>query len=244
MPRAVVLKHVEVEGPARIGELLVDLGYALDVRALYAEDAVPSELDRRDLLVVMGGPMGIADLGRPEYPFLQAEVALLRQRIAENAPVLGVCLGAQLLAHAAGAAVSPMLSDSGQRLFEVGWGPVSFQRGSPTSILRGIPDEAVVLHWHGDAFELPLGAQRLASSLRCPNQAFQLGTCQFGLQFHAEVRAQELADFIRTDADYVEKANGAGGLQLLREDTARHLSGARSVGDRLLGNILAAMIAQ
>jgi GMP synthase (glutamine-hydrolysing) len=242
MPRAVILKHVDFEGPARIGELLVELGYALDVRAVYAGDAVPSELDRRDLLVVMGGPMGVLDLGRAEYPFLQAEVALLRQRIAERAPVLGVCLGAQLLAHAAGAAVFPMTSDGGQRLYEVGWGPIRFQRGSSESLLRDLPDEAVVLHWHGDTFELPAGAQRLASSARCLNQAFRLGTCQFGLQFHCEVGAEEVAAFIRADAGFVEKANGAGSLQLLREETARRVSALRSVGDLLLQNILAAMI--
>jgi GMP synthase (glutamine-hydrolysing) len=86
MPRAVILQHVEFEGPARIAELLLEAGYELDVRALYAGDRVPSELELRDLLVVMGGPMGVADLGRSEYPFLQAEVELLRQRVAENAP--------------------------------------------------------------------------------------------------------------------------------------------------------------
>jgi GMP synthase (glutamine-hydrolysing) len=244
VPRAVVLKHVEFEGPARIAELLLEAGYALDVRALYAGDRVPTELERGDLLIVMGGPMGVADLGRPEYPFLQAEVELLRQRIAEDGPVLGVCLGAQLLAHAAGAAVFPMVSDDGQRRFEVGWGPIRFQRGLPANLLRGIPDEGVVLHWHGDTFELPVGARRLASSEICPNQAFQLGSRQFGLQFHCEVRAEEVAAFIQADAAFVEKANGAGSLDRLRAQTTRQLSASRSLGDVLLENLLAAMISR
>src|SRR3954467_5901295 len=118
--RAVILQHVEFEGPARIADVLIEAGLVLDVRALYRGDEVPSQLDRGDVLVVMGGPMGVADLDDPAYPFLGREVDLLRRTITDDAPMLGVCLGAQLLAHAGGAAVYPMSeAKSGWRVYEV-----------------------------------------------------------------------------------------------------------------------------
>ncbi len=146
-----------VEGPARIAELLREQSYDLDIRALYAGDSIPAEITNQDLLIVMGGPMGVGDVHLPEYPFLAAEVKLLRQCIALDAPVLGVCLGAQLLAHAAGAAVYPMRGDDGSRVYEVGWGPIKFEKGSAhDDFLTGLPEEGVVLHWHGDTFDLPV----------------------------------------------------------------------------------------
>src|SRR3954464_15740377 len=99
--KALVLTHVVTEGPERLRPLCEEAGLAVQVRALHRGEPVPATLPAGDLLVVMGGPMGVADLGNPETPFLAAEVALLRERLAAGAPVLGICLGAQLLAHAA-----------------------------------------------------------------------------------------------------------------------------------------------
>src|SRR5262245_7242780 len=119
MPRAIILQHVPFEGPARIADLLTARGCSLDVRQLHRGDRVPSRLGPGELLVVMGGPMGVADVGSPEFPFLRQEIELLRHCVTEDAPVLGVCLGAQLLAAAAGAAVAPMHDASGERVYEV-----------------------------------------------------------------------------------------------------------------------------
>ncbi|WP_437533214.1 gamma-glutamyl-gamma-aminobutyrate hydrolase family protein [Sorangium sp. So ce726] len=222
--------------------LLVERGYTIEVRRLDRGDAVPDQLSTDDVLVVMGGPMGIGDLERPEYPFLRQELQLLRRRVAEDAPVLGVCLGAQLLAFAAGAPVHAMTQDDGSRCYEVGWAPIRLHpSGAADPILGGLPEESPVLHWHGDMFELPARARRLASTPRCPNQAFQLGSRMFGLQFHCEVDEESIEALLRADADFVTLASGSGGVERIRQDTQRHASLSWGVGPRLLRNILDAM---
>jgi GMP synthase-like glutamine amidotransferase len=239
--RAVVLKHVPFEGPALIGQLLSERGYELDVRELHQGAAVPERLTAGELLLVMGGPMGVADLDRPELPFLRQEADLLGRCIAEDAAVLGVCLGAQLLAFAAGAAVQPLTDASGQRCYEVGWGPVRLHSlGKEDPILRGLPAEAPVLHWHGDAFELPRGGRLLASTAACA-QGFQLGQRQFGLQFHCEVGPEQVEQFLRVDAAFVERANGADGIEQIRRGTERHVADALAAGTQLLQNLLSTM---
>src|ERR1043166_7248326 len=118
----------------------------------------------------MGGPMGVGERDRPEYSFLRDEIELLRGCIAADAPVLGICLGAQLLAHAAGARVHPMTGGAdGSGRYEVGWAPVRFHRTEDDDVLSGLPAEAPVLHWHGDTFTLPAGARLLASTTICQN---------------------------------------------------------------------------
>jgi GMP synthase-like glutamine amidotransferase len=239
--RAVVLQHAEVEGPARVGELLEELGYALDVRNTFRGDPVPASLDDGDVLVVMGGPMGVADIGTPEAPFLQPEVDLIASRLVQDAPVLGICLGAQLLAHAAGASVKQMRTAGGERVYEVGWGRIALDPRAGDAILAGVPAEIDVLHWHGDTFAVPAGATPLASSAVCPNQGFRVGRRAFGLQFHCEVGRTEVAEFRRADADYVAQANGADGDARIAADTERVFAESRRVGDLLLRNILRAM---
>jgi GMP synthase (glutamine-hydrolysing) len=242
MKRAVVLKHVESEGPGRIAEVVAEEGYALDIRSLHREDGVPSDLGHGDLLIVMGGPMGVGDLQSPEYPFLPREVELLRRRVIEDAPVLGICLGAQLLAHAAGATVYPMMTGDGRnRLYEVGWGPLTFHMANADAVLTGIPAEAPMLHWHGDTFDLPAGARLLASSGICRNQGFQLHRHLFGLQFHCEVMEKDVENFLEADGEFVVKASGEDGIDHLRRETARHIDAFRVVGDRLLRNIVRTM---
>jgi GMP synthase (glutamine-hydrolysing) len=241
--RAVVLTHEEFEGPARIADAIARVGYEIDLRALHRGNALPFDLERDELLIVMGGPMGVGDLARPEYSFLQREVDLLRQRVEDDAPVLGICLGAQLLAHAAGAAVRPMMTADGRsRLYEVGWGSVRFHGEADDGLLEGIASEAVMLHWHGDTFDLPAGARLFASSGVCRNQGFQLGRRLFGLQFHCEASAEDIEAFLREDAEFVAKAHGEGGVDRVRRETAHHIDEFRDVGDRLLQNIVRAMI--
>ena len=237
MKRAIVLQHVPFERPARIADLARALGYEIDARPLHAGAAVPAEIARGQLLIVMGGPMGVADLDAPAHPFLRKEAELLARCATQDAPVLGVCLGAQLLAHAAGAAVYPM---RGARRYEVGWGNVLFVAAG-SDVLAGIPAKTPMLHWHGDTFDLPHGAELLASTPDCPNQAFRLGRRQFGLQFHCETTREDIENFLREDAGFVVKANGPDGVDQLRRDTARHFDAFREVGDRLLSNILRAM---
>ena len=241
MNRAIVLKHVDFEGPSRIGALLEERGCSIDLRSLERGDPVPERLARDELLIVMGGPMGVGDLAGNRFPFLHHEVQLLRQCLADDTPVLGVCLGAQLLAHAAGAAVYP-LRVHGARTFEIGWGPIQLQQaGDPA--LAGLPAEMHVLHWHGDTFDLPVQAQLLASTAACPNQAFRLGRRQFGVQFHCETTAEDVETWLAADDGFLTKANGPNAAAEVRRGTAQYMQHQHEVGGRLLRNLLDAMTA-
>lgn len=239
MPRAIILQHVPGEGPGRLAHLLTLRGLSLDVRHLYRGDAVPRAGDDA-LLVIMGGPMGVVDIGDARWPFLLDELELLRRRVARDLPTLGICLGAQLLAHAAGAIVQPNRDAEGQAVLEVGWEPVTFARELP--LCRNMRAEEWMLHWHGDTFALPDGAQRLGSTPRCANQGFLLKRRLVGLQFHPEVDAAMVAEWVRDDAAYVAKANGTDGGARILADTQRLLPDHVVVGNRLLGNILDSLL--
>jgi GMP synthase (glutamine-hydrolysing) len=233
MRSAIVLQHTPTEGPERAGALAVEQGFALDVRHVYRGDPVPADLAAGEVLIVMGGPMGVSDAGDPRFPYLAPELALLERAIARDRPVLGICLGSQLLARAAGARVYP----APRR--EVGWAPVRFNGVEREPSLRGLRAEETMLHWHGDTFDLPAGAVHLAATSICPNQAFHIRNRAFGLQFHCELGADMIAAWVRDDADYVLGANGPGGGERILADTQRFMPEAAQVGDRLLRNILA-----
>lgn len=170
MSKAIVLQHVEAEGPGRIMPVFRDFGIPVEIRKLYKGDEVPMDLDEVRALVVMGGPMGVADIGKPEFPFLAAELETLKRMVQRDRPVLGICLGAQLLAHAAGAKVYPNVKMAAPEkpgdpprpaepltpLPEIGWAPVNFPfPGGTEPIVFGCSDGAMMFHWHFDTFDLP-----------------------------------------------------------------------------------------
>jgi len=157
--------------------VLAQRGY----RAEYREAGVspPTAADWRDaaLVVVLGGPIGVYEADR--YPWLAHEIAGLRERLGRRLPTLGICLGAQLMAAALGARVYP------GPVKEIGWGELALTDAGHRSCLAALGD-APVLHWHGDTFDLPEGATRLASTALTPNQAFAVGDHALALQFHVE----------------------------------------------------------
>ncbi len=210
-----------------LGEVLAAAGFVLESREVFRGEPLPADLGPDDLLVVMGGPMGVADLGDPAMPWLADEVALLRERLARGWPNLGVCLGMQLLAHAAGAKVAPMQDATRARVREVGWGRLDFH--GTDAATRGLPASIEVLHWHGDACELPLDATLLASTKICPVQMFRLGR-SVGMQFHPEVDGPMAALWAEEDADFVLGANGPGGVAALQ--AASPAAAARSLASR------------
>jgi GMP synthase (glutamine-hydrolysing) len=241
---AVVLQHTPTEGPERVATLLAARGIRCETLALHAGAPVPDEIGRDRLLVVMGGPMGVADAGSAAFPFLAPEITLIRRLLARDAPILGICLGAQLLAAAAGARVYPNTrpGPDGKPIAarEVGWGSVDLHNVSEPA-LAGLPARPTVLHWHGDTFDLPSGAVHLASTPVCRHQAYRLSARAFGLQFHIELERETIATWVREDADYVSGALGPEGGARILADTDRHYAAARPTWDRLLGNILSVM---
>lgn len=175
--RAHILQHVPFEGPGSILSWLRGTGYDVTSTRFFESVELPDPGDI-DFLVALGGPMGAND--HDEFPWLVEEKRLVRDFVEHGMPVLGVCLGAQLIAGALGAGVYP------NRHREIGWFPVHRVPPVRDSVFR-FPATMDVLHWHGDTFDLPPGAARLAESEACPNQAFQVGRTVLGIQFHLEV---------------------------------------------------------
>ncbi|RPF21028.1 glutamine amidotransferase [Myceligenerans xiligouense] len=170
------IRHVPFEDLGLLEPLLTTRGYRTSYRDI-VEPITQEAALAPDLLVVLGGPVGVYDTGA--YPFLKAEQQAIAARLHAGRPVLGVCLGAQLVAAALGADVAP----TGRT--EIGYGPLTLTdegRGSVLAPLDGVP----VLHWHGDQFAVPVGAVRLAETPGFPNQAFSIGAHVLGLQFHLE----------------------------------------------------------
>jgi GMP synthase (glutamine-hydrolysing) len=156
---------------------------------------------------------------------------------------MGICLGAQLIAHAAGARVYPnsrvlVPGEPPQVVREVGWGEVRFINPEREPVLSGLGASAMMLHWHGDTYDLPVGAVLLASTPQCPHQAFRIGSHAVALQFHAEVQAEQVRVWCDEDAAFVLKANGADGRSRLLSDNERFAVASQAARDRLLTNIL------
>lgn len=184
--RAVVIQHLAFEDLGTVEPALRAANFTIDVLQAGVADLSQIVRHQPDLLIVLGGPIGVYD--RQEYPFLTEEVALLATRLEHQQPTLGICLGAQLMAAALGAKVTP-----GENGKEIGWSPITAPMPSTQGPLAPLFDAGVpVLHWHGDTFELPNGARHLASSARYRNQAFAIGEYGLALQFHAEVQTGQL----------------------------------------------------
>jgi GMP synthase-like glutamine amidotransferase len=185
--------------------------------------------------------MGVCDRDDPQYPFLGPEIALLERAVERDFPTLGVCLGAQLLAAAAGARVYPN-APSGSVVREVGWGAVHFTRSAAEEpVLEGLDAAEIMLHWHGDTFDLPRGATLLASTLHCPNQMIRVKSRLFGVQFHPEVDEADILRWLEEDAEYVQGTLGPGGAARVAADTQRFMPRLREKGNRLLDNLVRAM---
>ncbi len=210
---------------------------------LDAGDRVPAAADA-DAFLVMGGPMGVGDIGDPRLPFLGPECTLLADCLARGVPVVGVCLGAQLLAHAAGGRVGPLTAgEPPLRVREVGWGAVHHTPDRMDDpLLAGLGPAEVVLHWHGDAvLDLPPGAIRLASSVHCANQLFRIGRSHIGVQFHPEVEAADVEQWLAADSAWVVQAMGADAPARIRAETAQWMPRLRGSGDRLCRNLADAL---
>jgi GMP synthase (glutamine-hydrolysing) len=186
------------------------------------------DLDNAAGLVVLGGPMNVDETQR--YPFLQKEVDWIRAAVDKELPTLGVCLGSQLLAKALGARVYP----SGTK--EIGWYQLDLTPAAADDpLFRGLQPRQTVFQWHGDTFDLPHGAIHLASSPLCRHQAFRYGAAAWGLQFHVEMTAELVLDWLDCPQGRQELSTLPSiDPQAIRAGTAQGLTAMRIIGDRLL----------
>jgi len=218
-PTVLVLQHVRPEPPGPIAAALDDRGVAPRTVRLFRDEPVPETLDA-DALVVMGGPMGVGDLD--DRPHLRQELRLIEQALRDERPVLGVCLGSQLLAHVLGADVR---SDRREEVVtglrpdpqtEIGWDEVHLtDAAADDPLFCGLDDPFVAFHWHGDVFALPDGAVRLARTARTEHQAFRYGDTAYGLLFHLEATPKTVAWMTKAFQDELAE-EGIDGARLRR----------------------------
>lgn len=187
MRKAIALTHVDFEDLGTLGSELAHAGYAVETVNACVTNLHAPELVNADLLIVLGGPIGVYE--REAYPFLDAELELIQSRLQKKRPVIGICLGAQLIAAACGASVHP-----GTQGKEIGWAPIHAGRDAAIypEFAALLAPGLRVLHWHGDTFDLPANSHHLAATNAYASQAFAIGRYALGLQFHAEVSAQGL----------------------------------------------------
>ena len=191
MIKTLIITHVESEGPGTLGDFLQFLDDVEVQRVkLYNGEKLPDNLQDFNAIVTMGGPMSVHDEG--EYPFLREEAEFLERAIEANIPILGICLGAQMIARACYATVNRAPEK------ELGWKDVSLtDLGRRDILFQGIPGEMRVFQWHEDTFEVPYGGSLLVTAEECPNQAFRYRNA-YGLQFHIEVTRDMLLKWLDT----------------------------------------------
>lgn len=231
MPRLHCLQHVPFEGPANIAAWAEQRGWPAAGTALY-DGVAPPAVDTYDWLVVMGGPMSVGD--GAEYPWLAAEKTCIGQAIDAGKVVIGVCLGAQLIADVMGAKVAP------NRWTEIGWFETQLtDAASQSTAFAGLPNRFTAYHWHGDTFALPDGCMHTARSAACENQAFEYEGRVVGLQFHIESTAASIEALITNCADEIVPGEYVQSAEVMRGATG-HLEGLPPLLNRMLDNLAAA----
>lgn len=232
---AIAIRHIAFEDLGLLAAILDKAGWSVSFREASIDDLSDPAVSAADLLIVLGGPIGVYDL--EFYPFLVKEISVLERRLAQGQATLGICLGCQLMARALGARVFAGPTK------EIGWGRVELTPQGHMSCLAPLAEQhAQVLHWHGDTFDLPDGATRLASNAHYDNQAFAFEQYGLALQFHLEADPVGLEEWYVGHA--VELAAAGLSVPKLRAATAAAAHNARLQAGRVfkkwLGEIAAA----
>jgi GMP synthase-like glutamine amidotransferase len=216
--RVHVFQHVPFEGIGCMASWLESRVAKATFTRFYEADDLP-EVAGLDLIIVMGGPMNVSD--ESAHPWLEAEKSFVREAMEAGISVLGVCLGAQIIADAMGARIFPNAHK------EIGWFPIAASDGGAGSFT--FPQRLMAFHWHGDTFDLPDGAVSLAQSEGCENQAFQIGGNVIGLQFHLETTSVGAELMIENCPADLAKGRYVQTADAIREATDEHAESANRV---------------
>src|SRR5271157_252727 len=223
-----VLQHISCETLGGLEQAFEESGVTYEYLELYNGIEVPPHVES-NALVVLGGPMNVYE--EDEYPFLKDENALIQEALRMGIPILGICLGAQLIAKASGARVT-----QGKHK-EIGWYDLNLTpAGRKSSIFKGFPSQVKVFEWHGDTFEIPVRGTKLASSVLFPNQSFQVSNA-FALQFHLEVNAEMVTTWMNTYVSELDSIDYVDAKQIW-EETARYIDNLNKLALRFYGNFL------
>lgn len=204
---------------------------------LYDGEGLPRDISDLSGLVLMGGPMSVNDVA--EYPFLIPELQLIEKVLGEGKPILGVCLGSQLIAKALGSKVYP------HKVREVGWHPIRLtSSGTRDPHFKNIPNETDVFHWHGETFDLPKGATLLAKSDRCENQAFKWGNSTYALQFHLEVTPRIVKDWCSSQDGEAYVASAGEDVSDIAQNTKSCYAALEPLANQFLQSYLSSAYAK
>ena len=226
MAKVWVLQHHPAENLGAIAEALESAALAWQYVRVFDGHPVPKDMKGAGGLIVMGGPEAVYQLDR--YPYLRDEIALIENALKAGRPVLGVCLGSQLLAAALGATVRRAAHK------EIGWYPVRLRpEAKDDRLLCGAPEEFVACHWHSDIFDLPAGAVALASSELTEMQAFRYGDNAWGLLFHAEMTQRIVAALVSEFGEGLKRV-GIDGDEILAA-APRHLAALSNIAETIFG---------
>lgn len=233
MKRVLVFQHVAHEILGTLHPLLKDAGFRIRYANFGRDPGTEVAMDRYDGLVVLGGPMGAYE--GDKYPHLEVEKEAIRRAIKDEKPVLGICLGAQLIASALGAKVGP------SPVKEIGWYEVSLtDEGKSDPLLKDLQPTEWIFQWHGDALELPPGAVWLASSESCAAQAFRVGEKVYGFQFHLEVDEAMIERWLHVHSNQADlmSLGGPAHTERIRAATGKHIRHQTQLGKRVFSRYI------
>ncbi|TEB13019.1 type 1 glutamine amidotransferase [Pelotomaculum propionicicum] len=228
--KALVVQTVDIVRPGLIKDVLEEAGWLLDIRLMERPGSfLPDDLTGFGALIVLGGPMNVYE--EDAYPYLRQVDLLIKQAVKQGMPVLGTCLGGQLIAKALGAPVTL------NPVQEIGWYLMRLTaEGSKSPFFKDLPGEFPVFHWHSDTFALPGGASHLAETGACANQAFSYGPNVLAVQFHLEITPSIIYDWNREWAGDIEEFHGPGSVAKLEAETALIWPGCRQAAVQIIKN--------
>ena len=225
-----ILQQIDIEGPETLKPFFEKNGFEVEILRLYDGDRIPFSVDGVDAVIALGGPMNVYE--EDKHPFLKDEDAFIRRVLERKIPYLGICLGSQLLAKAADAAVVK----SSRK--EIGFAPVSLSRdGANDPLFAGVGEDVEAFHWHEDMWQVPDNGVLLASSHDCPHQAFRVGDNAYGLQFHVEITDRSIRDWFDR---YFQKdePSAAGRKEEMLGDYTRIKETFHQTADTIYNNFL------
>ncbi len=225
-----IVKHIDIEGPGTLGDFLKARGEAFRIVELGAGEPLPPDPKVFKAVVVLGGPMNVDEEDR--FSFLKPENDFIQKTLKAGVPYLGICLGSQLLAKAAGARVvkSPVK--------EIGWYRVALTaEGKKDPLFKGYREADPIYHWHGDMFQIPSNGKLLASAEGCPHQALKVGENAYGLQFHVEVTDKSIKEWC-DEYCATDLPGRMGHAKSMMEDYWKHKQVFDAQAQRLYQNFL------
>lgn len=223
--RAHYLQHVPFEGLGYIQEWLTANGHSISSTRFFEQQAILPAVEDFDALIIMGGPMNVNE--EEKYSWLAAEKELIRQAIKANKKILGICLGAQLIATAAGGRVFQ------HTVKEIGWFPVRFGDSFSKWLGKMVPGEQIFFHWHGDTYSLPEGFVNHAVTEACGQQLYTSGDNIVGIQFHPEMKAEGVKALVENDGDELQDKPFIQTRETILS-TQQHFGKAKELMDRIL----------